>query len=376
MHPQGTEKPRILILSTAYLPLIGGSELAIKHTTDQMGDFEFDMVTGRYTALMPLSETMGRIRVFRAGGRWARWTIILPKLLMPLAIAITAFRLMRAHRYVAVHAYQASQAAAAGTFLSMLFPRMPFIVTLQEGKDLGRQSWTTRMVRRWIVGRATSVTVISSYLGQIAKDLGARNVILVPNGVDVAEYTPPQGKPDNGHVVISISRLVAKNGLVNLIRAMPYVLEKTHAKLMLVGGGQMESELKSLASDLRVAGDVEFVGSVPQDKLTAYLWQADLFVRPSLSEGLGNAFLEAMAAKVPVVGSRVGGIVDFMEDGRTGLVCDPNDPKDIAEKIVRLLIDKELRNVVIQEAWQMVHDEYDWSEVSAKMDSVYRDIIK
>src|SRR4051812_29980408 len=107
------EKPRILILSTTYLPLIGGSELAIRHITDRLERYDFDMVTSRHSADVAATEEVGRIRVFRAGGRLSRLTVLLPKNLMPLAIAITAWRLARTHRYVAVHAYQASQAAGA-----------------------------------------------------------------------------------------------------------------------------------------------------------------------------------------------------------------------------------------------------------------------
>jgi glycosyltransferase involved in cell wall biosynthesis len=125
------QKPRILILSTAYLPLIGGSELAIHHIAERLPEYDFDLVTGRYDSSAPLMEQVGRIRVFRAGGRWARVSFFVPKLLLPIAIAISALRLMRTHHYVAVHAYQVSQAAGAAMLIQLFRPHTPLIVTIQ-----------------------------------------------------------------------------------------------------------------------------------------------------------------------------------------------------------------------------------------------------
>src|SRR5512135_2650590 len=151
-------RPRILILSTAYLPLIGGSELAIHHIAEQLTDYDFDLVTGRYDASARLMETIGRVRVFRAGGRWARASLVLPKLLLPVAIAITALRLTRFHRYTAVHAYQASQAAGAAWLLKFVRPRIPLIISVQEGKDLEHQPWLVRRFRTLLLRRADAIT--------------------------------------------------------------------------------------------------------------------------------------------------------------------------------------------------------------------------
>jgi glycosyltransferase involved in cell wall biosynthesis len=360
---------RILILSTSYLPLIGGSELAIRHITDRLLDFNFDLITGRYQDGAPLSETIGRVRVFRAGGRWARWSVLLPKALLPLAIAITALRLMRSHRYAGIHVYQASQAGAAGLLVKLFHPRTPLILTLQEGKDLTAQSLLTRWVRYCILRSANHITAISSYLAQYARQHSAVPVSLIPNGVDVAVLAPKEAR-QSAHTIISVSRLVEKNGVEQLIRAMPQIQNKfSDAKLVLVGDGPLRHALEELSTALGVS--VEFVGSVPHEDLPRHLQAADVFARPSRSEGLGNAFLEAMAAEVPVVGSAVGGITDFLRHEDTGLICEPENPHDIAHQIIRLFDEPQLRAQIIARAATLAREKYDWNGIARQMGQLY-----
>jgi len=84
-------------------------------------------------------------------------------------------------------------------------------------------------------------------------------------------------------------------------------------KLIIIGSGELEDSLKSLADRLDLGQNVIFLGDINHDDLPRYLSVGDVFVRHSLSEGLGNAFLEAMACGIPVIGTPVGGIVDFIE---------------------------------------------------------------
>lgn len=363
--------PRILILSTAYLPLIGGSELAIHHIAQQLTGYDFDLVTGHYDPTAKLMETVGRIRVFRAGGRWARVSFILPKLLLPLAIATTALRLMRSHEYIAVHAYQVSQAAGAGWLVKLFRPRTPFIVTMQEGKDLERQSWLVRLARSVMLRRADVITAISEHLASYARPYNS-SVRIIPNGVTIHDV-PHVTNPDP--TILTVSRLVPKNNVGSIIRAFAIVRQSiTNARLAIVGEGPLRTDLESLASELGVRSATDFMGSIPHDQLAVVYAAADVFVRPSLSEGLGSVFLEAMASRIPVVASAVGGITDIVHHEETGLFCNPQDPADIARATVRVLTDATLRNHMIEAADAMVRAQYDWSIVAKRMGQVYKEM--
>ncbi|MBT4730800.1 glycosyltransferase family 4 protein, partial [Candidatus Woesearchaeota archaeon] len=112
---------------------------------------------------------------------------------------------------------------------------------------------------------------------------------------------------------------------------------------------------------------VLFVGHIEHGELPKYLHISDVFVRPSLSEGLGISFIEAMAAGVPVVATEVGGITDFLKNGETGLFCGVHDPRGISEKTELLMGDNTLRENIIKNAQAMVKDTYDWNLITKDM---------
>ncbi|MBI5147542.1 MAG: GxxExxY protein, partial [Parcubacteria group bacterium] len=144
--------------------------------------------------------------------------------------------------------------------------------------------------------------------------------------------------------IITASRLVKKNAVGDIVEAMRYLPESV--KLLILGDGPEEHSIKSRISNLKLENRVSLPGAVPHGELPKYLAEADIFIRPSLSEGMGNSFIEAMAAGVPVIGTPVGGIVDFLRDPSanpdetpTGLFCRVRDPQSIAEKVILLLKD-------------------------------------
>ncbi len=178
---------------------------------------------------------------------------------------------------------------------------------------------------------------------------------------------------ENTKLIITISRLVKKNGVGDLIKAMSFLPEDYY--LLVVGEGELEQELKELSSGLNLKERVHFLGGVEYDDLPKYLWSSDVFCRPSLSEGLGNVFLEAMAAGVPVVGTKVGGIPDFLQDGQTGLFCEVGNPKDIAEKIMNIVDDEDLKNTLTKNGSELVSETYSWDLVARKMKHMFEKII-
>jgi glycosyltransferase involved in cell wall biosynthesis len=95
---------------------------------------------------------------------------------------------------------------------------------------------------------------------------------------------------------------------------------------------------------------------------------ADVFVRPSLSEGLGNSFLEAMALGLPIIGTKVGGIPDFLKDGETGLFCQVNNPEDVARKIRMIKGDPILREKLIKNGQGLVKTFYSWETIVSKFE--------
>ena len=114
---------------------------------------------------------------------------------------------------------------------------------------------------------------------------------------------------------------------------------------------------------------VNFIGFVRYDILPEYLWASDIFIRPSISEGMGISFIEAMAVGLPVIATSVGGIVDFLLNGETGLFCETHNPESIARQVKRLIDEPALRQKIVENARKMVEEKYDWDLIAQEMKS-------
>lgn len=372
---------KILIFSVAYLPLVGGAEIAVREITNRMlqSEIEFDMITIRYNKRDSREEKIGKIKVYRIGRSWL--PLRLRKLLFPFSAVRLAVRLHRTQRYDATWSIMASWSGFAGLFFSFRFPKVPRILTLQEGDPLSSIRRKVRLVYpffRMIFTRATVIQAISTYLQNFAIDMGSKAPIeVIPNGVDGGrfseEYPPHEietlkhnlGKKLGDIFLITTSRLVLKNGVKDMIDALLYLPPRV--KAIIVGDGPLRAMLEKHVASKELGDRVRFLGELRYEELPRYLKACDVFVRPSLSEGLGNSFLEAMAAGLPVIGTPVGGIVDYLKDGETGLFATPADPRSVAECVRRLLEDRNLLNSLARNGQSLALKHYDWNTVAKAM---------
>ncbi len=360
---------RILIFSTAYDPFIGGAEVALKEITKRITDMSFVMITARLRKDLPVRETIGAIDVHRIGrgNGFDKYRLILNG---------PAYA-ERLGAYDTVWAMMASYAGFAALRYKKRRPQVPYLLTLQEGDsrfDIYKHVWWCWWYFKQIFHRADRIQAISSYLAAWAKTLGATCPIgVVPNGVAVERFAAPTQSdvrtllalPTAVRVVVTVSRLVPKNGVSALVSAMVFLPGDVH--LVIVGSGQEEHRISSFIREKKLSDRVHLVGEVMNDHLPQYLHRADVFCRPSRTEGLGIAFLEAMAAGVPIVAPPVGGIPEFLTDGDTGLFCRVDDPKDIAEKIERILTDAPLRERLQKNGLLLVKEKYQWDFIAQKM---------
>jgi len=358
---------RILIFSTAYLPFLGGAEVAIKEITERLSpaDFSFDLFTLNLDDKQKSKEQIGKVCVFR---------LSCPKWCFPILAFIRARKLHRETPYTHIWSVMASYGGLAGLFFKHHLPKVPFVLTLQEGDSLAhiyRRAFFIWPLFKRIFARADVITAISRYLAEWAQKMGTRAPIyIVPNGVDVGRFVNNELRITKANkTIITTSRLVEKNGVGDLIKAMQYLPEEV--KLVIVGTGELERQLKKETRNLKLEARVTFAGSVSHSEIPKYLQSADVFVRPSLSEGLGISFLEAMAAGVPVVATPVGGIPDFLENGKTGLFCEVNNPQSIAMQVRLLLGNDEFRKILVANAARLVRERYNWEGIAKAMREVF-----
>src|SRR3989344_3977569 len=389
----------ILIFSIAYIPFVGGAELAVKEITDRIGDLEFDMITLRFNKNWPKFEKIGNVNVYRISS---------PKIFFPFAAFLKASTLHIKNRYSLIWSIMANRAGYAALFFKLTHPRVKFLLTLQEGdtadypkKRAGFIWLFVGFLFRKIFTKADCVQAISDYLADWARKMGKSDCVeIVPNGIDDKKIKNQISRPQRlsvamagtakiknreGKIIITTSRLVSKNGIDILIEAIS-ILKKEglsgEIQCQILGSGPEEEKLKELTRILGLSDDVVFLGHIDPEVVYAYLSNADIFVRPSRSEGLGSSFLEAMGAGLPIIGTAVGGIPDFLkdpsevgEDNATGLFAKVNDPKDLADKIRMLINDENLAQEIAWNGKKLALSEYSWNSVAIKMKTIFNNLV-
>lgn len=164
--------------------------------------------------------------------------------------------------------------------------------------------------------------------------------------------------------IITTSSLIHRNGLDTLITAC--ALLKIDWELTIAGDGPLHNDLENLAIKLGIINRVKFLGRVSPELVPSLLAASGLFVRPSRAEGFGNSFIEAMAAGIPVIGTPVGGIVDFLTTGETGLLVPVDNPKELALAMEKIYRDKTFTKKIVAQA-QKVAQNYDWDIIAPKV---------
>jgi L-malate glycosyltransferase len=169
---------------------------------------------------------------------------------------------------------------------------------------------------------------------------------------------------------------VEKNGIDTLIKAVAKFKEKRpNIKCLILGDGPERQNYESLVKSSKLENNVIFLGQVGQKDLPLYLKISDVFVRPSRSEGLGSSFLEAMAAEIPVIGTPVGGIVDFLHEGQTGFLVEVDNSDELAEKVDYVLKNPEVRKRVVYNAKSLVEENYSWEKVAKLFKNIFDKLI-
>ncbi len=179
----------------------------------------------------------------------------------------------------------------------------------------------------------------------------------------VSEKTAPEqlkkslGIPADGFVYINIGRLDPQKGQIYLLKAFQKVLaDVPNAHLIVVGTGHLENSYKKLAESLKIAHRTYFLGN--RKDIGVCLEAADVFVFPSLFEGLGIAIIEAMAKGLPCIASRLEVLREIIDDGISGLLVAPESETELAQAMVKVYRQPELREKLGKEAFETAHNQF------------------
>ena len=312
-----------------------------------------------------------------------------------LSLANTIVQLSREFSLDIVHAHYGIPHATAAYLAKQILAatngspdaKVPKVITTLHGTDitlLGSDPSYSETVA-FSIDQSDGVTAVSASLRQDTYDALPikREIRVIPNFLECDEHKRrdlpdlrarlcPPAKYDK--LIIHLSNFRPVKRVEAVIDIFQRVRREVRAKLILVGEGPELGRAMRLVHEYGLACDVEALGE--QDQVVPLLSVSDLFVLPSAQESFGLAALEAMACEVPVVASRVGGLPEVVEDGVSGLLCDPADVEGMATAALSLLRDSETHKRFARAGLERVRRRFCASRVVPQYEAYYQEIIE
>lgn len=229
-----------------------------------------------------------------------------------------------------------------------------------------------RAIGRLIVTSSDKLIAVSkSVLMHVIEDLKtpSSRIFHIPNGVDTRVYLPSNRRRKR-IIITYIGRLIRNKGPQYLVRAGPDILKgHPEAQIHIVGEGPLKDNLMRQVKSRKLEDHIRFLGNVTD--VLPILQETTIFVRPSLTEGMSLAILEAMACGLPVVASNVEGNAEIIDNGKTGYLVPPADSKALAEAVGFLLSDRRIIAEIGRKARKKAEKLYDWEQIADQTLEIY-----
>ena len=262
----------------------------------------------------------------------------------------------------------------------------PIVINEERGLEGWKKSWhvlldksTSRFADLII---ANSKSVKENLITKIG--ITAERVMVVNTGIDFEEFEGLHvlqlnkkdfGFKENDIVVGSISRLQKIQGIAYLIEAAKIVSQKIpNIKFLIVGDGPEYDKLRTMEKMLALDNRIKFLGLRMDIRKILYL--IDIFVRPSLEEGLPRGVMEAMASNKPFIASHVGGNIELADHGRNGILVPPKDSQALSDAILCLAKNPDLRAEMGRKGRKYLKQNFDWRYLALRRQEIYERLIK
>ncbi|QBD78392.1 glycosyltransferase family 1 protein [Ktedonosporobacter rubrisoli] len=412
---------RVYIVISSFHPLVGGAErqaLAQGKMLQERG-YDVTVVTFHHRSEWPVRDVIEGVPVLRVAGSLMRDRLDRPRKIQQIAYLLAQVALgwdLWRHRrkYDILHVYQLSLLALPTALVSRLAGK-PILISVRStgtGKSNGTDketsllagpldpslpwlrieanSWVNgdleallrlgkpvaNFVRSLLTSERARIIILSTRMRSYLAENGflLPNVQLIPNGVDIVHYQPPQDDEasfqEKAHTVVCLSRLRYEKGIDVLLQAWKLVKEQVpDAKLIVIGSGKLLDQLTNMAEALGITDSVEFAGR--QYDIPEQLHRGTIAVLPSRWEGMPNAVLEAMACGLPCVATRVSGSEDIIQQGKNGLLVDSEDYQAMAQALITLLKDADLTRKYGKAARAHIEEHYSLEHITDSYIELY-----
>jgi glycosyltransferase involved in cell wall biosynthesis len=389
---------RLCVVSSLYHPSLGGLGRQAQLLTERLAEEGIKVfVIARRLKGTPSATFSPKVKVYRA------WSIrpyihTFEKIkLVNIFISLTfsmncALLLIRERRsYDVVHFHGASLPVFSQILLLKLLRKKVIAkvaaanIGIEAGSLSGRYfgvGYLTRRLLRFVDAFIATTTEIEK--GLLNDGFSAEKIKRIPNFIDFTVFSPASMKKKQKlrkqiglkgkKIVLFSGRFIGRKGIRVLLEAWRDVIKKSpSAQLILLGDGPLFDKMKRMAEEFSIDGSVEFRGHILQ--VTDFLQAADIFVLPSLQEGMPNSLLEAMACGLAPVATRIGGVVDIIIDDKNGVLVEASDFQELTQGLLKLLNEKELVRVIGSNAYQTIRDFYSLDNITARYSEVYQSLL-
>ncbi|MFC1926565.1 glycosyltransferase family 4 protein [Chloroflexota bacterium] len=372
---------RVLILNYEFPPLGGGAANACYYIVTELATRNIcvDLVTSSATNTFELENIGKTANIYRLSiGKKAihYWT---QREILTYSWKARFFikKLLAQNQYDLCHAFFG---IPCGAIAYLFRKQMPYIVSLR-GSDV--PGFNKRFSFQYVFLKPVIKRVWHNSYAVIANSLGLKELAqrtssscdigVIYNGIDTKQFKPAEKNSKSKLRILCVSRLIQRKGVESLIKALAGLKEDfgDTFDVLIVGEGNLEQELKQLAIKLGLAETIAFTGYVEHSELPDIYASSDIFVLPSLSEGMSNTVLEAMACGLPIITTDTGGSNELINGN--GVILTSTDPDTIALALRELIGSSELR-VSMSNRSRELAEKFSWSNVATEYLRIYEEM--
>lgn len=377
----------ILMINYEFPPVGGGGGVATYYIARELcrKGYEVSVLTSRFGS-QRWRETIENIRVYRVPVLRKRrdYCSVLEMATFILASIPVLFFLLLTRHYDLLHIFFGVPSGPLGYLAKKVFG-VPYLIRMGGGDVPGFRPFQYKKLYKILTPFLNILWRNAEFL--VANSEGLREmasavfpdlpICVIPNGVDLQRFTNGRRRVPAPVVrILFVSRLIRRKGLQFLIKAIPQIVQRAQFPFVInvVGDGPDKEEFLQQVKKHGVEEHIRFYGYVDHADLPDYYLDADIFVLPSLAEGMPNVVLEAMGSGLPVVATRVAGSEELVLDGENGFLVDSKDVEALAQALITLVNHPELRGQMGKEAKKMAR-KYTWNIVMEQYSSLYEQMV-
>lgn len=376
---KNANKLNILFVIDGYYPSLGGAEKQAQLLSNALykAGHHIHVITPQLDKSKPINEVMDGIHIERIP--FPRIKII-GALILLLRFAIKILK--DGNNYDAIHVHMVKNLAA---MIGLLKPFLkPKVIAKVSGAwefdggvlDEKLSSRPINIFKNKLIKRIDYLQAISKFTMARLQAAGypGNKIKMIPNAIDTRKFKNSNHRNNLQQLhVVYTGRLRHVKGVDILIKAWAKVCDELKSDkpvLLIAGDGSQKEEIESLIDKLNLNDNVQLLGVVSD--IPKILDQSNLYVQPSRQEGLSNSVLEAMSAGLPIIATRVSGNEDIIRDGENGILVEPENPGELANAIIQLLIDADMRKQMGKCSRKIVEHDYELDIVLQHLTTAYQ----